>query len=978
MKRTISILVIVAMMLASLLAIIPASAAEPEGTAITNKAEFAAMDPAGKYYLANDIKLTETYGQDFKGVLDGNGHTITLSGAISVFNKVAEAEISNLNIVASFSSATSFDYGALAKTANGVFDNIHATVDVAFTVMVRNSVGGIFGQVDGASMISNCSAEGSVAFQYLEATKDNGDVGFCLGGLIGKAFACGALAISDCKTDVTVYSRQIRSSVGGVIGGIAGSSQVTIENTVNYGNVTGRSGDHSGVGGFVGAFNANSVTTATLEIKTSRNYGNVASEGEGTIDCHIGGFVGRGYGPKLMTIDGCVNSGNVTSVGGGWACAGGIIGGVMTYGYSWSSNPDCVITVKNSMNVGTISGGSFCGGITGGALQFNGDNCNFVVANCANYGDVTGGSAGGALGRGGENGFAGLDIDNFYNSGAIKGSSAAGGVVGALNPQDNSADKLTDNRLPMTIDNAANEGAVTGGSGICGAVTVEGFKITITGAANTGEAVNALAPEGAEYVIVDPAEDAAAKIAEILAVVPASSASLDEVLIPANDCYADDYKSGWDDFAAARDAANLVANSAQTADKIAEVADALKTAMAALVAIDSIDRAPLTKALEAAAEFELWEEDYTPGSWEEFAKALAAAKALGDDAKQSAINMASAALNKAIEGLAKKPNFAPLDAELAKYVDYVETDYTSASWAAFAAARDAATALKDDPNATNVDVQEKIEALMFAALGLENRTSVAPLEAKVNSVLADYPSANYTPDSYDPLLAALRVAQSAISTGDVSAAGIKKITKSIDDAIALLIKRGDVTELKAAVADFEAAFTEDLFTVDSWAAFKVEFDEVKKMVGPAQAAKLTRADVEALTKKFEAALELLVPGADYTEADALIAEINALTADDYSAETWTAVQDIITAITAVKGTPVAQDVVDDLVKSLKLAKNALVKVEKPTETQAPTEAPAATEAPKAEGGCGGSVVATVAVVAVVSTLGVAVLRKKED
>ena len=50
--------------------------------------------------------------------------------------------------------------------------------------------------------------------------------------------------------------------------------------------------------------------------------------------------------------------------------------------------------------------------------------------------------------------------------------------------------------------------------------------------------------------------------------------------------------------------------------------------------------------------------------------------------------------------------------------------------------------------------------------------------------------------------------------------------------------------------------------------------------------------------------------------------------------------------------------------------------EKPVETQMPTEA-SATEAP-AEGGCGGSVVATVAVVAVVSTLGVAVLRKKED
>ena len=47
MKRTISILVIVAMMLASLLAIVPVSAATPEGTPVKNAKEFAAMEATG-------------------------------------------------------------------------------------------------------------------------------------------------------------------------------------------------------------------------------------------------------------------------------------------------------------------------------------------------------------------------------------------------------------------------------------------------------------------------------------------------------------------------------------------------------------------------------------------------------------------------------------------------------------------------------------------------------------------------------------------------------------------------------------------------------------------------------------------------------------------------------------------------------------------------------------------------------------------
>ena len=79
MKKTISILVIIAMMLASLLAIVPISAADPEGTAVTNETEFLAMTADGTYYLANDIVLSQPYGTIFSGTLDGNGKTITVT-----------------------------------------------------------------------------------------------------------------------------------------------------------------------------------------------------------------------------------------------------------------------------------------------------------------------------------------------------------------------------------------------------------------------------------------------------------------------------------------------------------------------------------------------------------------------------------------------------------------------------------------------------------------------------------------------------------------------------------------------------------------------------------------------------------------------------------------------------------------------------------------------------------------------------------
>ena len=113
MKKTISILVIVAMMLASILAIIPVAAAEPEGTAITNADDFAAMAADGKYYLANDITLKASYGE-FKGTLDGNGKTITLVGNVPTFKTLTGATVKNVNLVANFEETKlSGDYGAL-------------------------------------------------------------------------------------------------------------------------------------------------------------------------------------------------------------------------------------------------------------------------------------------------------------------------------------------------------------------------------------------------------------------------------------------------------------------------------------------------------------------------------------------------------------------------------------------------------------------------------------------------------------------------------------------------------------------------------------------------------------------------------------------------------------------------------------------------------------------------------------------------
>ena len=93
MKKTLSLILAIC----TILSICSFSvAAAPEGTAISSAAEFAAMAADGKYYLANDITLDATYAETFKGTLDGNGKTVTVSAPM--FATLENATIKNLNV----------------------------------------------------------------------------------------------------------------------------------------------------------------------------------------------------------------------------------------------------------------------------------------------------------------------------------------------------------------------------------------------------------------------------------------------------------------------------------------------------------------------------------------------------------------------------------------------------------------------------------------------------------------------------------------------------------------------------------------------------------------------------------------------------------------------------------------------------------------------------------------------------------------
>ena len=316
---------------------------------------------------------------------------------------------------------------------------------------------------------------------------------------------------------------------------------------------------------------------------------------------------------------------------------------------------------------------------------------------------------------------------------------------------------------------------------------------------------------------------------------------------------------------------------------------------------------------------------------------------------------------------------------MAKYDGLVEAEYTTTSWAAFAAALEAAKAVRANTEAVGSEVDAAIDALNAAGKALGKKVeSTDALKARVDEIFAKYDKEAYTSISYKPLTDAIRIANGYIDTKDVSQAEIDAILKEFDAHIAALLPRADLTELKALV-ESSAALVEENYSAESWAAFTEALKAAQNACKIGNDAKVSVDEGAALKATLEAALAALVGNADYTALDALLAEVKALKEADYTAETWKALADAIAAAEALKAnTATITTDVDAAIEAINAAKGALAKAEVPTEkpTEQPTEEP--TE-PAKKSGCGGFIATSVAVVAVVSVLGTAVaLKKKED
>ena len=324
---------------------------------------------------------------------------------------------------------------------------------------------GFFGYVSTGAVITDLSISGTVVgYSYVGSI-----VGWNNDG-----------TISNCSNTGTI------TGAGSNTGGIAGENNGTVEECRNFGEVNG----FEEVGGIAG------VSRNGSSVINCANSGTVNGTGE-----NIGGVTG--YTNDILVN--CMNSGTVTGSG-----TARYVGGIIGYNFTG--------TIKDCVNIGSVSGDSFLGGVAGwnsGAISncrngqykgaavntvtgasfiggIAGQNNNGTITNCTNYNTVTGTGTdiGGIVGY---NSYTA--VANNVNEGDISGNSEVGGIVGSI---DNGG----------TVVNCSNTGAINGGN-MVGGITGNNFDGSASHCNNsgevtgTGERVGGIVGEGYQGIITN-------------------------------------------------------------------------------------------------------------------------------------------------------------------------------------------------------------------------------------------------------------------------------------------------------------------------------------------------------------------------------------------------------------------------------------------------------------------------------------------
>ncbi len=348
MKKTLSFILSILMILSVCSFSISAAEEEIEAIPVNTEEEFYEMDFYGNYYLNADITLTKTRANYFAGVLDGNGHTLTVSNP--VFNYL-NGTVKNLIIEGNIEYKNS-NAAALAIQSNRGFtaENVINNANVSVTGRENWAAGFVTRVLNGKTVVfKNCVNNGDIS-----AESDNKPRAAGFAAIIDSA------RFLDCKNNGTIYSKGYCSISAGFIARglfyLKGNYVMDFYGCVNNGNVTAEdtyinpSNGNPGAGGaeaggFVG-YSGGSGYSAVHKFYGCVNNGDISG------GYRVGGLVGYIYGSNICypDVQKCINTGDIVY---GRTYTKGT---TTDYGSAFVGYVNSIkTTIKNNLDIGTVA-----------------------------------------------------------------------------------------------------------------------------------------------------------------------------------------------------------------------------------------------------------------------------------------------------------------------------------------------------------------------------------------------------------------------------------------------------------------------------------------------------------------------------------------------------------------------------------------------------------------------------------------------
>ncbi len=226
-----------------------------------------------------------------------------------------------------------------------------------------------------------------------------------------------------------------------------------------------------------------------------------------------------------------------------------------------------------------------------------------------------------------------------------------------------------------------------------------------------------------------------------------------------------------------------------TQEGIDSATAALKTAIANLKPVTSlnVDYSELVKQIKIAEA--LNSKNYTAASWANLTKALNTAKAALKSESQTEVNSAATALKNAIANLVAVSNgidYSELNKQIAIAEGLKKADYTADSWAALESALVNAIAARGSNNQATVDTAANaLKNAISALVRVNNAVDYTELEKQI-AIAEGLDESLYTDASWENLLEKLEAAKLAATGKDQ--AEVDAATAALKTAIADLVR----------------------------------------------------------------------------------------------------------------------------------------------------------------------------------------------